>query len=57
VAKNDPNMPILNQKQFLFSFALILHFFWLLLDVLALITKKGEIEREMCPWAISKVFW
>jgi hypothetical protein len=25
----------------------------LLFDVLALITKKGEIEREMCPWAIS----
>jgi hypothetical protein len=21
--------------------------------VLAYITKKGEIEREMCPWAIS----
>jgi hypothetical protein len=20
------------------------------------ITKKGEIEREMCPWAISKYF-
>jgi hypothetical protein len=19
--------------------------------------QKGEIEREMCPWAISKVFW
>jgi hypothetical protein len=19
--------------------------------------KGGEIEREMCPWAISKVFW
>jgi hypothetical protein len=25
----------------------------LLFDVLAQITKKGEIEREMCPWAIS----
>jgi hypothetical protein len=24
--------------------------------MLALITKKGEIEREMCPWAISKCF-
>jgi hypothetical protein len=24
--------------------------------VLASITKKGEIEREMCPWAISKYF-
>jgi hypothetical protein len=35
VAKYDPNMPNLNQKQFLFSFALILHFFLLLLDVLA----------------------
>jgi hypothetical protein len=27
VAKNDPNMPNLNQKQFLFSTALMLHFF------------------------------
>jgi hypothetical protein len=27
VAKNDPNMPNLNQKQFLFSIALMLHFF------------------------------
>jgi hypothetical protein len=27
--------------------------FELLLNVLAQITKKGEIEREMCPWAIS----
>jgi hypothetical protein len=25
----------------------------LLFDVLAYITKKGEIEREMCLWAIS----
>jgi hypothetical protein len=34
VAKNDPNMPNLNKKQFLFSIALMLHFFWLLFDVL-----------------------
>jgi hypothetical protein len=27
VAKNDPNMPNLNQNNFVFSFALILHFF------------------------------
>jgi hypothetical protein len=26
---------------------------WLLFDVLAWITKKGEFEREMCPWSIS----
>jgi hypothetical protein len=35
VAKNDPNMPNLNKKQFLFSFALMLHFYLLLFDVLA----------------------
>jgi hypothetical protein len=35
VAKNDPNMPNLNQKQFLFLFALILHFYVLLFVVLA----------------------
>ena len=56
VAKNDPNMPNLNQNKFLFSFALMLHFYMLLFVVLAYITKKGEIEREMCPWAISKYF-
>jgi hypothetical protein len=27
VAKDDPNMPNLNQKQFLFNIALMLHFF------------------------------
>jgi hypothetical protein len=35
VAKDDPNMPHLNQKQFLFSFALMLHFYVLLFIVLA----------------------
>jgi hypothetical protein len=35
VAKNDPNMPNFNQKQFLFSFALMLHFYVLLFVVLA----------------------
>jgi hypothetical protein len=30
VAKNDPNMPNLNQKQFLFLIALMLHFYLLL---------------------------
>jgi hypothetical protein len=35
VAKNDPNMPNLNKKQFLFLFALILHFYVLLYVVLA----------------------
>jgi hypothetical protein len=35
---------------------LILYLFYLLCVMLALITKKGEIKREMCPWAISKCF-
>ena len=43
-------------KQFEFLFELILYLFYLLYIVLAYITKKGEIEREMCPWAISKYF-
>jgi hypothetical protein len=34
------------------SLRMILHS-KLLLNVLAQITKKGEIERKMCPWAIS----
>jgi hypothetical protein len=39
------------------SIALMLHFYLLLFYVLAQITKKGEIQREMCPWAISSIFW
>jgi hypothetical protein len=35
VAKVDPNMPNLNPKQFLFSFALMLHFYVLIFVVLA----------------------
>jgi hypothetical protein len=35
VAKNDPNMPNLNLNKFLFSFALMLHFYMLLFVVLA----------------------
>jgi hypothetical protein len=35
VAKNDPNMSNLNQKQILISFALMLHFYVLFFVVLA----------------------
>jgi hypothetical protein len=56
VAKNDPYMPNLIQNKFVFSVELIVHLFYLLYVVLAYITKNGEIEREMCPWAISKYF-
>jgi hypothetical protein len=35
VAKNDSNMPNLNQKPFFFLIALMLHFYLLLFDVLA----------------------
>jgi hypothetical protein len=48
VAKNDPYMLNLIQNKFEFLFELILHLFYLLYVMLALITKKGEIEREMC---------
>jgi hypothetical protein len=56
VAKNDPYMPNLNRNNFELLFGLILHLFYLLYVVLAWITKKGEIEREMWLWAISKYF-
>jgi hypothetical protein len=52
--KNDPYMSNLIQNKFEFLFELILHLIYLLYVVLALITKKGEIEREMCPcWGPS----
>jgi hypothetical protein len=59
--KSDPNMP--NSLKILLVFNL--HFFSssryvsskrVAFNVLAQITKKGEIEREMCPWAISILF-
>jgi uncharacterized membrane protein len=56
VAKNDPYMPNLIQNKFEFLIELILYLFYLLYVVLALITKKGEIERKMYPWAIFKCF-
>jgi hypothetical protein len=34
VVKDDPNMPNLNQKHFVFSFALMLHFYVLFFVVL-----------------------
>ena len=49
-------MSNLNQINFEFLVELILYLFYLLYVMLALITKKGEIERKMCPWAISKCF-
>jgi hypothetical protein len=52
VAKSDPNMPNYSKKQF----GLQLHWcctsfccFW----CVGINHQKGEIEREMCPWAIS----
>jgi hypothetical protein len=56
VAKDDAYMSKLNQNNFEFLVELILYLFYLLYVVLASITKKVEIEREMCPWAISKYF-
>jgi hypothetical protein len=44
VAKNDPYMPNLIQNKFEFLFELILYLFYLPYVMLALITKKGEIE-------------
>jgi hypothetical protein len=52
VANNDPNMPNLNKKQFLFLFALLC----VALCCVGINHQKGEIEREMCLWAISKYF-
>jgi hypothetical protein len=49
-------MPNLIQNKFEFLFELILYLFYLPYVMLALITKNGEIEREMCPWAIPKCF-
>jgi hypothetical protein len=32
----------------------VLHCFWMCWHKSP---KRGEIEREMCPWAISIIFW
>jgi hypothetical protein len=52
VAKNDPNMPNLNRNHFLIKIALLL----VALCCVGINHQKGEIEREMCPWVISKYF-
>jgi hypothetical protein len=56
VAKDDPYMPKFNKTQICFTWS----DFALVLVALCCVginhQKKGEIEREMCPWAISKYF-
>jgi hypothetical protein len=46
VAKNDPNMPNLNKKQFLFLFALMLHFYVLLLLCWHKSPKRGRLKGK-----------
>jgi hypothetical protein len=56
VAKIDPNMSKSVERQFVLvciDIALLLVAF----GCVGINHQKGEIEREMCPWAISKVFW
>ena len=56
VAKNDPNMSNLVQNDLdliCIEVALILVAFW----CVGINHQKGEIKREMCPWAISIMFW
>jgi hypothetical protein len=45
VAKDDPNMPNLNKKQYCIDGALLLVAFC----CVGINHQKGEIEREMCP--------
>ena len=56
VAKNDPNMPNLNQKQFFVLICVDVALLLVALCCVGINHQKGEIEREMCPWAISKYF-
>jgi hypothetical protein len=57
VAKNDPNMSNLVKNYF----CSLLH--WCCTSICCFLMclhkspKRGEIEREMCPWAISSIFW
>jgi hypothetical protein len=41
VAKNDPNMPNLNQNKFVFSFELMLHFFLVAFCCVGINHQKG----------------
>ena len=57
VAKKDPNMSNLVKDYFCSQ----LH--WCCTSICCFLMcwhkspKRGEIEREMCPWAISSIFW
>jgi hypothetical protein len=56
VAKNDPNMPNYSKNNLVLiciDVALILVAFW----CVGINHQKGGVEREMCPWAISIMFW
>jgi hypothetical protein len=49
VAKNDPNMPNLNQNKYLFSFALMLHFYMLFFCCVGINHQKGGDWKGNVP--------
>jgi hypothetical protein len=57
VAKNDPNMPNLNQKQIFVLICIDVALLLVAFCCVGINHQKGEIEREMCSWAISIRFW
>jgi hypothetical protein len=56
VAKNDPNMSNLVKDNFFLN-CIDVAFLLVAFGCVVINQKKGEIEREMCPWAISIMFW
>jgi len=55
-ASPSPKQP--HQKRYAASFGFVSFFlFFLFLYLLQQRPGKGDTERDMCPWAISKVFW
>jgi hypothetical protein len=56
VAKNDPNMPKFESKQIWVFICIDVALLLVAFYCVGINHQKGEIEREMCPWAISKYF-
>jgi hypothetical protein len=56
VAKNDPNMSNLVKNNFVLN-CIDAALLFVAFGCVGINRQKGEIEREMCPWAISSMFW
>jgi hypothetical protein len=56
VAKNDPDMSNFVKDNFVLN-CIDAALVFVAFGCVGINHQKGEIERELCPWAISSMFW